>query len=70
MKINEDDTRKVLGTDLAHNKDTMNGRGYHNCYCGSPEARERRTEQSCRSVAEKAFLGNSSFVLDLEEWVG
>lgn len=26
--------------------------------------------RSCRSVDEKAFLGNSGFVLDLEEWVG
>ena len=39
----------------------------NNCYCQSPEAGENRTEWSCRSVAEKVFLGNSSFVLDLEE---
>ena len=32
------------------------------------QSRERIV-QSCRSVAEEVFLGNSSFVLDLEELV-
>lgn len=65
----------MLGTEPGCHKDTVNGRCYINCHCGSPEAREREREkstgQSRSSVAEKAFLGNSNFVPDLQEfgWV-
>ena len=37
MKIKQDDTCKVFGTELGHGKNIMNGSCCDHCYCWSSE---------------------------------